>query len=66
MEWYKNEGVYYSKDDRFSIIKATDRIHAGDWEMYDSLTKSYYHKPTLKECKCLAEKISSQINIVGG
>lgn len=55
MEWIKNDGVYYSKDDRFTIIKTTDRLHVGDWELYDSKTKMYYYKPTLKDCKYVAE-----------
>lgn len=58
MKWYRNEGIYYSDNDRFSILKATDRVHMGDWELYDSLTKEYYHKPTLTDCKYLAELLS--------
>lgn len=55
MKWYKNDGTYYSENDRFRIMKATDRIHVGDWELYDSQTNRYYYEPTLKDCKYVAE-----------
>jgi hypothetical protein len=54
MKWYKGDGYYYSEDERFTIIKATDRIHAREWKLYDSYTNMDYYKPTLNECKYVA------------
>jgi len=65
MNWYKNDGIYYSEDDRFRIMKATDRIHSGDWELYDSQTRECYYKPTLRECKYIAEKWVQQRSLQG-
>jgi hypothetical protein len=58
MEWYKDAtGIYYSEDNRFTIIKATDRIYSGDWELYDSYTKQNYYGQTLKHAKQIAEDL---------
>jgi len=56
MKWLKGDGYYYSEDERFTIIKVTDRIYTGDWKLYDSKTKRDYYKPTLKDCKYVAER----------
>jgi hypothetical protein len=55
MEWERNDGVIYSKDNRFEIIKATDRIHSGDWKLYDEHTKQTYFGYSLKHAKQIAE-----------
>ena len=60
MKWQRYDTVYYSGDDRFCIIKATNRVHVGDWELYDSKTSEYCYKPTLKECKHIAENIANK------
>lgn len=57
MKWYKGDGYYYSEDERFTIIKATDRIHRGDWKLYDEETKQEYYGISLKHSKSIAEKI---------
>lgn len=57
MKWHKGDGYYYSEDNRFTITKATDRVHAGDWELYDEQTKEHYWGTSLKHCKQIAERI---------
>ncbi len=55
IEWIKNEGTTSSKDNRFSIIKATDKIHSGDWEIHDDQTKQIHYGYTLKHAKEISE-----------
>ena len=57
MKWLKGDGYYYSEDDRFNIIKATDRIHSGDWELYDEQTKQTYYGQSLKHAKQITQNI---------
>lgn len=57
MEWEKNDGVIYSKDNRFEIIRATDRVHSGDWVLYDVSTKQTYYGYSLVHAKQIAEGI---------
>lgn len=55
--WFKGDDYYYSEDNRFDIIKATDRLHRGDWELCDEKTKQTYYGQSLKHAKQIAENI---------
>jgi len=57
MKWKRNDGIYYSEDRRFDILKATDRIHNGDWYLLDNQTKEKYYGYTLKHAKQIAESL---------
>lgn len=61
IEWKRIEaGEYWSKDDRFHILKTWDRIYNSHWELYDSISKQDYPCNSLKECKRRAELIVEQ------
>lgn len=57
MKWKRNDGIYYSEDGRFDILKATDRIHNGDWRLFDNHIKKEYYGYTLKHAKQIAESL---------
>ncbi len=59
MEWIKIEaGEYWSKDERFHIIKAWDRIYGLHWELLDIKTNIEHSCNSLKHCKQIAENIN--------
>lgn len=63
MEWERIEsGEYWSKDERFHIIKAWDRIYNAHWRLYDKNNNKQYPCDSLKACKQQAEEIVAKIN----
>lgn len=58
MEWIRIEaGEYWSKDDRFQILKVWDRIYGSHWNLSDGKTNNNYPCDTLKQCKQKVEVI---------
>lgn len=57
MKWIKDDCGYHSEDERFDIVKSTDRIHNGDWELTDNKTKKKQHGYSLKHAKQIAESV---------
>jgi len=57
MKWERKDGIYYSKDERFVILKATDKLYYGRWELFDEKTREKYHGDSLKHAKQIAENM---------
>jgi hypothetical protein len=56
MDWIRIEaGEYWSKDDRFQILKIWERIYNLHWLLDDRVKNKNYHCNSLKECKRQAE-----------
>jgi len=60
MKWERNDGIYNSENERFVILKATDRLYYGRWELFDKITKEKYHGDSLKHAKQIAENMENQ------
>ena len=64
IKWFKAEaGEYKSEDGRFLVTQTYDRIYGNHWLLQDRTEPDYYkgqyHEDTLRECKAMAEALST-------
>ena len=58
IEWItEGGGEYWSKDERFHILKNWNRIRGNHWYLFDAVLCKNYEYDTLKECKSAAKRI---------